>query len=140
MRTTGAERAATAVMGWLLKYGLGMSAHHFHRVQVSLQDLRLRVPAHAQPDERISADGEEPTATVGSGHECVPTFECPQERLLHEVVGVRLVPGQRECECCHTLDVRERRLFEPEHLPSVRIRKLRGVSITRAQPVRATGE
>ena len=71
-------------------------------------------------EERVAADGEEPAAAVGAGREGVPAPERPEEGLLHQVVGIGLIPGQRQREPRHAVEVRECGVFEACHLPPSR--------------------
>src|SRR6476646_6824830 len=46
----------------------------------------------------IAQDGEQPSRHIGARLEGIDIGECPQQRLLHEVVGPVHVPAQRDRE------------------------------------------
>jgi hypothetical protein len=75
-----------------------------HAVALRIVDLHgERLPlTGAQKD--VSANREEPPAAVTTGQKGVPRSVRPQKGVLHDVVGVRLVPSQREREPVDIID------------------------------------
>lgn len=114
--------AKEGVFQWTVAHGL-VHQGGLPRLELGCVERHLAVGAHAAVEKLMAADGEQPGAALGAGRELMPGAIRAQVGVVHEIVGVGLVAGEREREARHVGETAHRLLLK---LP-VAIARGRGV-------------
>ena len=85
-------------------------------IDVAGLELHHRPRALARAEKHVSADREQPAATVAPRQVRVPRPERAEKGVLHDVVGIGLVARQRERETIDVVDPRNRLALERDGL------------------------
>jgi hypothetical protein len=104
------EKVAKAGM-----HGVDVTEDRRPRIDVSLVDLDEGAAPLAHPQERVPADGEEPSPRIAPWPKGVPSAKGAKIRLLHEIIGIRALARKRQREARDRLEVWQRGALEIVH-------------------------
>ena len=95
-----------------LEVGMLVLEHQWHRVEIALVALDHQIPVPARANAGVPANRKEPPSRVVARIKCLPASKCVQKGFLRKVVGVRVVPREREREAGHILEPRQHEVLK----------------------------